>query len=125
MKVLIVEDDPMQRRALELALRDRGHSVCWAASGASAIKTLLLERPDVMLLDLDLGPGMSGFSVAQEKLQDHRIASIPVIVTTGMSMEAIHERDARNPLAGALLVLSKPIDLDRLDRALALLESRS
>ena len=122
MKILIVEDDTAQRRALELTLRQRGHAVCWAASGVSALKTIVMELPDVMLLDLDLGSGMSGFAVIHEKLQDDRIASIPVIITTGMSMEAIHERDTQNPLAGALLVLSKPIDVDRLDRALALLE---
>jgi DNA-binding response OmpR family regulator len=117
--ILIVEDEPDIRSAL----RNRGHWVAWAATGEVALEKLHTETIDVVLLDLDLGSGMSGWDVARHKMQRSEMAHIPVIITSGLSAEAIHSRGNDHPLAGAMLLLGKPIDLDRLDRALETIES--
>lgn len=119
MRILIVEDDPDQRVALTMALEMDGHHIRQAATGEDALA--LMDGVDVVLLDLDLGPGIDGWEVARRKLRVPSIAPIPVIVITGEPIEAVHGRHADSPLAGALLLMSKPADLHRLDRALKLL----
>lgn len=124
MKVLIVEDDPAEIRVLRLVLEGLGHSVVAAESGEEALKSLGVEQPDVMLLDLDLGPGIDGFEVARRKMQDDSISAIPVIITTGLATSTISRRDEPvHPLAGALITLAKPIDVQQLEKALRFLEA--
>jgi CheY-like chemotaxis protein len=115
--VLIVEDDELVRRALERVLVREGYSVCWAASGASAIGLLDTEPIDLVLLDLRLGPGISGWDVARYKVEHERLRHVPMIVMSGIPTEEIHAR-AANPLQGAMLILSKPIDIELLLRAI-------
>lgn len=115
MRILIVEDDTDMRQALQRVLEDKGHTVCWAAGGIDALELMRREPVDVVLLDLNLGDGIDGWEVMRRKTREPTIIDIPVIITTG----------GANPyagsLAGALLILSKPIRLDRLDSALAML----
>ena len=103
-----------------MALERMGHRVCWAAHGEGAIDLLRTELPDVMLLDLNLGPGIDGWEVARRKTSVREIAHIPIIVITGEPIESIHRR-SDNPLSGALLLMSKPTDLDRLEKTLNLI----
>jgi CheY-like chemotaxis protein len=80
------------------------------------------ERPDLVVLDIILGPGeMTGWDVAREKLLDPAIRSIPLIVVSGLAADAVREggRAASDALSGAMLILSKPIDADVLERAVA------
>jgi CheY-like chemotaxis protein len=76
------------------------------------------EPVDVVLLDLNLGDGIDGWEVMRRKTREPTIIDIPVIITTGRPTRTL---EVSNPLAGALLILSKPIRLDRLDSALAML----
>lgn len=119
MEVLVVEDDPLQRGAIVQALENMGHHVCWAETGEGALELLRTEPVDVVLLDLDLGPGIDGWEVARRKLATPKVAHVPVIVVTGRPLGEVHEQ-AKNPLAGAMLVLGKPTDLVLLERALDL-----
>jgi DNA-binding response OmpR family regulator len=122
MKILIVEDDIDMRQALQLVLEDRGHTVCWAAGGLDALALMRREPLDVVLLDLNLGDGIDGWEVMRRKTRDLSIQAIPVIVTTG---EPARTLEVLNPLAGAILVMPKPIRMDRLDRALAMLSAHA
>jgi CheY-like chemotaxis protein len=122
MYIMVVEDEEPSRRALITALERMGHKTCWAESGDSALSLMHTEHVDLVLLDLSLGAGMDGWEVARRKSNDPAIARIPVIVTSGLSLEVIHAHDAKNPLAGAMLVIGKPIDLDRLRRAIDMVE---
>jgi CheY-like chemotaxis protein len=123
MNILIVEDNPDTRTVLAEVLRNRGHWVCWAATGEAALEKLRLERIDVMLLDLELGGGMNGWDVASRKMREPVMAHVPIIITSGISSEEIHSHnEAKHPLAGAMLILGKPIDLALLDRALATID---
>lgn len=124
MYVLIVEDDEVHRNVMIRLLEVRGHRVCWAANGESAIQTMRTEKPDVVILDMMLGKGMSGWDVAREKLLDPDIRSIPVIIVSGLDSNEIRERATvvSNALAGTMLILTKPVEIEVLDRALSSLE---
>jgi len=76
--LLIVDDETQIRRLLEMALRNGGYRVSAAEDGASALLRAVMDRPDLILLDLGL-PDMDGAEVL------HRIrewSSVPVIILT-------------------------------------------
>jgi CheY-like chemotaxis protein len=101
--ILLVEDDLDTREALDDLLSEAGYEVIPATSGKQAIEYLLADPsrpPDAVVLDLLL-PLVSGWQVLDLIRADVRLASIPVVVTTGVSAD-------RPP--GATLVLKKPLD---------------
>jgi DNA-binding response OmpR family regulator len=122
MHILIVEDETMVRDSLTRVLAHAGHTTCWAATGASAIRLLESEPIDLVLLDLCLGPGISGLDVARYKIEHESLRHVPMIIVTGLSTDKVHERAQVNPLQGALLTLSKPVDIDLLLRAIRSLD---
>lgn len=110
--ILIVEDNPIQREGLALALRQRGFSVLPAADGQEAIG--LLERstkPDLVLLDMlipnDEG---DGWWFLKKRRQIPLLASIPVVITTAMSVAS---KEWAHSL-GANGLIRKPIALEPL-----------
>jgi CheY-like chemotaxis protein len=120
MRILVVEDNPVMRRALVLALEQRGHWVCWADNGVAALEKMRIEKLDLIFLDLLLGPGIDGWEVARRKMQDPAIAHIPIGVITALSAHDLHSREEAHVLDGAIFFLGKPIDSDRLDEVLGL-----
>ena len=77
-RVLVVDDEPQLRRALELNLTARGYEVVEVSSGSDVVNAVVEQRPSIVLLDLGL-PGLSGLQVI-ELLR--RWSSIPIIVLT-------------------------------------------
>ncbi|MFJ4850420.1 MULTISPECIES: response regulator [unclassified Streptomyces] len=77
-RVLIVEDDPDVRNAVQLALRHQGHHVVAAGTGEEGLEQLRPFRPDVVVLDLML-PGMSGLDVCR-RIRDRD--QVPIIMVT-------------------------------------------
>lgn len=76
--MLLVEDDPRVRRALQLALHDEGYAVALAATGREGLAALETSTPDVVLLDLML-PDLDGFDVCRRIRHD---SDVPVIMVT-------------------------------------------
>jgi DNA-binding response OmpR family regulator len=105
-KILIVDDDPILRRGLNMRLRASDYNTAYATDGVSAIAMAQKERPNLILLDLGL-PAGDGFTVLERLQQSTYLANIPVIVLT-----------ARDPLpnrvraltAGATAFFQKPAD---------------
>ena len=64
MRLLVVDDDPSVREALELVLDLNGFGVASAADGVEAIRTLAMDRPDAVILDV-LMPGLDGLEVCR------------------------------------------------------------
>ena len=64
MRLLVVDDDPSVREALELVLDLNGFGVATAADGSEAIRTLAVDRPDAVILDV-LMPGLDGLEVCR------------------------------------------------------------
>lgn len=102
-RILIVDDHPTMREAMRLVLADEGFTVDEAADGARALDMVASDRPDLVLLDLNI-PGISGQDLL-EALKASRVTSgIPVVVVT-----AEEEEGRRAALqAGAEDYLTKP-----------------
>lgn len=75
MKVLIVDDEPLVRRALKRAFEKHGHQVVEAHDGKQAVEVWPLTKPDVVLLDI-LMPGLSGPQVLQVLKSDQKQGQI-------------------------------------------------
>jgi CheY-like chemotaxis protein len=102
-RILIVDDHPTMREAMRLVLADEGFTVDEAADGARALDLVASDRPDLVLLDLNI-PGISGPDLL-ETLKASRVTSgIPVVVVTAEDEEG--RRAAMQ--AGAEDYLTKP-----------------
>lgn len=110
MKILLVEDNEMNRDMLSRRLTRRGHAVVTAMDGLAAVEATLDERPDVVLMDMGL-PVMDGWEAARRIKDDERTASIPVIALTAHAMAEDRERALA---AGCDEFDTKPVDLERL-----------
>ena len=119
MYILVVEDDEATRRGLIRFLEAHGHRTCYAASGERALQHMRIEKPDVVLLDMNLdGSAMSGWDVAREKLLDPNIRAIPIVIVTGLAPDDVRHRAnvLNSALSGSLLIIPKPVDVDLLRR---------
>ena len=110
MKILLVEDNEMNRDMLSRRLARRGHSVVTAVDGQAAVEVALAERPDVVLMDMGL-PVMDGWEAARRIKADARTGTTPVIALTAHAMAEDRERALD---AGCDEFDTKPVDLERL-----------
>jgi CheY-like chemotaxis protein len=86
--VLVVEDDPLIRGAMQLLLEWEGYRVAWAANGRQALDLLRSgERPSCILLDLML-PVPNGWQFRREQQRDPALAAIPVVVVSAADRAA-------------------------------------
>lgn len=81
--ILIVDDTPANLDLLCGMLRDRGYRVRVATSGPRALAAVRAERPDLMLLDVNM-PGMSGYDVCRQMKSDEELRGIPVIFVSAL-----------------------------------------
>ncbi|GAC1607767.1 MAG: hypothetical protein NVS3B26_02160 [Mycobacteriales bacterium] len=104
--VLIVDDEPTNRKLLETLLQSDGYRTTTAATGELALVSVAEDRPDLILLDVMM-PGMDGYEVAGTLKADAATANIPIIIVS-----ALDDRGARihGLRAGAEEFLTKPVD---------------
>ncbi len=105
-KILVVDDEESMCNLLTRLLQREGYRVVTATRGREALQILEHEKPDLMILDLNL-PDLSGENIYQSIRQDPRCRSIPILVITGRAVEGI---SARCLHGGADAFLSKPFD---------------
>ena len=109
-KILLVEDNEMNRDMLSRRLAKRGFDVVVALDGASAAALAAAQRPDLILMDLSL-PDIDGCEATRLIRAEAATASIPVIALTAHAMETDRRRAIE---AGCQDYDTKPIDLARL-----------
>jgi two-component system, cell cycle response regulator DivK len=109
-KILIVEDNEMNRDMLSRRLERRGFTVVMAVDGAEGVAMSKTELPDVVLMDMSL-PVMNGWEATRAIRADDRTAAIPVIALTAHSMPGDREKAIE---AGCDDYDTKPVDLPRL-----------
>jgi CheY-like chemotaxis protein len=108
LSVLVVEDDAETRGLTEEVFRSHGFEVLLADSVSAATKVLETFKPAMVLLDIAL-PGGDGMGLLRHIKRSPALASIPVVLVTGVPREALPE-DA----SLALSVMRKPFDVPKL-----------
>lgn len=104
--VLVVDDDPRNRKLMELLIQAEGYPVRSAESGAAALAAVAAEAPGLILLDIMM-PDMDGFDVLRRLKADPQASRIPVIMVTALDDDASRMRLGA---AGASRVITKPVD---------------
>ena len=109
-RILLVEDNEMNRDMLSRRLNRRGFEVLIAEDGGLAISMTQTERPDLVLMDMSL-PVIDGWEATRRLKADPETAGIPIIALTAHAMESDRERALE---VGCDDYDSKPVDLPRL-----------
>jgi two-component system, cell cycle response regulator DivK len=109
-KILVVEDNEMNRDMLVRRLQHRGFQVSTAGDGLQGLALARSLMPDLILLDMSL-PGMDGWEVTKKLKGDANTRDIPVIALTAHAMQGDREGALG---AGCEDYDTKPVDLDRL-----------
>ena len=109
-KILLVEDNEMNRDMLSRRLIRRGFDVVIAVDGAQGIDMAVSEAPDLILLDMSL-PVMNGWDVARKLKADSSTNSIPTIALTAHAMGGDREKALD---AGCDEYETKPVEFKRL-----------
>ena len=113
--ILLIEDNEDAAAMLRQVLELSGHEVDVATRGHQGVGIAREHRPDVVLCDIGLPGGMTGFDVARELRQDPETRDIRLVALTGYGRP---EDKARCSEAGFDAHLTKPVDLDILSRML-------
>jgi two-component system cell cycle response regulator DivK len=109
-RILLVEDNEMNRDMLSRRLQRRGFEVLTATDGLAAVEIAAAERPDLVLMDMSL-PGIDGWEATRRLKGAARTGGIPVIALTAHAMASDREKSLG---AGCDDYDTKPIDLGRL-----------
>jgi two-component system cell cycle response regulator DivK len=113
-RILIVEDNPANMKLASLLLRNAGHEALVAVDAESGLTLARLEKPDLILMDIQL-PGMDGLSAAALLKKDPATAAIPIIALTAMAMK---EDEEKTLAAGCDAYIAKPLRYQELYAAI-------
>ena len=109
-KILLVEDNEMNRDMLSRRLKRRGFDMVIAIDGQEGLEMAGQESPELILLDLSL-PKVDGWEVARQLKADATTSGIPIIALTAHAMAGDREKAME---AGCDDYDTKPIDMKRL-----------
>jgi len=110
MKILIVDDEPLNVDYLEQRLEDLNYQIITAADGQEALDKIKSEQPDLVLLDLMM-PVLDGFAVLSEVKADPSLRDTPVII---ISADHDSKSIVRGIKQGADDYLTKPVNAELL-----------
>ena len=114
-KILIVEDNPLNMRLIEMILKANSYTLLKATDGEEALDIATRERPDLVLMDIRL-PKVSGLEVARKLRKNAAFSHIPIIALTAHAMKGDEEKAIR---AGCDSYVSKPVNTRELPKLVA------
>ncbi len=109
-KILLVEDQEMNRDMLLRRLKKRGYEVAIAVDGAEGVEKARSESPDLILMDMSL-PVMDGWEATRTLKADEGTRAIPVVALTAHAMSTDRDKAME---AGCDAYETKPVDLPKL-----------
>lgn len=111
-KILLIEDNEMNRDMLSRRLERKGFEVCSAMDGPAGIAAAISERPDLILMDVGLGLGkMDGWEATRTIKAQPATAGIPIIALTAHAMATDRQKSVE---VGCADFDTKPVDFNRL-----------
>jgi CheY-like chemotaxis protein len=120
-KILLVEDNELNRDMLSRRLVRNGHTVVVAVDGEQGVALAISEAPDIVLMDMSL-PVLDGWAATRKLRADPATRAIPVIALTAHAMAGDREKALD---AGCNDYDTKPVELPRLLGKIAALLSRA
>jgi CheY-like chemotaxis protein len=105
-RVLIVDDERVNRQLLQIMLEPEGYELSVATSGEDALASVARQPPDLVVLDIMM-PGMNGYVVTSRLKADPATRHIPVLVLSSLDDQNSRTHGAG---AGADGFLPKPVD---------------
>ncbi|HEY0322161.1 MAG TPA: response regulator [Pyrinomonadaceae bacterium] len=109
--ILVVEDSKDTRNVLNFSLTKNGYKVVTAVNGEEAVEVTLRERPDLILMDLNM-PLMDGLAATEEIREHEELRKVPILAVTAYDTYGMKEAALE---AGCTGYIKKPIDFNRLD----------
>ena len=109
-KILLVEDNEMNRDMLGRRLGRSGFTVCFAVDGPSGVTMAHSEMPDLILMDVALGE-MDGWEATRLIKRNPQTANIPIIALTAHALASDRETSVK---MGCVEFDTKPVDMPRL-----------
>lgn len=106
-RILLIEDNELNRDMLTKRLTRRGHEIIFATDGAQGVEMARSQRPDLVLMDLSL-PEIDGWQAARILKNDAGTRQIPVVALTAHAMAGDREKALE---AGCDEYATKPVDL--------------
>ena len=113
-KVLCIEDNMSNMTLVSRIVEAEGHLLIRAEDGPLGLESLAKDRPDIILLDINI-PGIDGLTLARQLKDDPKTADIPIVATTANVLIGDRERCLE---AGCDDYLPKPLDIRRLRQLL-------
>lgn len=111
-KILLIEDNEMNRDMLSRRLERKGFEVCLASDGPAGIAAAGTESPDLILMDVGLGLGqMDGWEATRKIKAEPATAGIPIIALTAHAMATDRLKSIE---VGCAAFDTKPVDFNRL-----------
>lgn len=109
-KILLVEDNEMNRDMLSRRLEKRGYTLAIAVDGGQGVALAKSELPDLILMDMSL-PVLDGWDATKQVKADPATKGIPIIALTAHAMESDRQKALE---AGCDDFDTKPVELNRL-----------
>lgn len=112
--VLAIEDNLSNMILISRVVEAAGYDLLQAEDGTSALDLLASEKPDLILLDINI-PGVHGLDLAARLKADGRLSDVPLVATTANVLQGDRERCLE---AGCDDYLPKPLDIRELRRVM-------
>jgi len=109
-KIMVVDDNRDSRELVVKVLKTKGYQMVEASDGEEALEKVIIEKPDLILLDISI-PKIDGFEVCRRIKSQEDFKSIPVVALTAHAMKGDREKTLGVGFEG---YISKPINIREL-----------